>query len=386
MDVMRVALITGIFPPDIGGPATFIPALATGLIQEGHSVEVVTYAETRCPADEWPFRVTRIRRDSPARRGLAVLAIVRAALRADILLVNGLLEATTLANAIARRSCVVKIVGDAAWERGRNLGLTSQEFVSFQQGEHPGVIARWQRRRNRCLRRATAVIVPSEFLRGVVEEWATGRPVHVIPNGVDEAFVRAAEAADPDAVNTEEDLPERPLLYAGRLTNWKGCDTLVRVLRQLPEDVGLVIAGDGPERAALGALAQRLGLAERVRFLPPVARAAIAPLMRRASCLVLNSGYEGHPHVVLEAMAAGTPVAAAAECGTPELVRNDVNGLLFEKDNTPQLVRALRRLLDDEPLRQRLVEGGRRTAASYPWAATLERTRALLIETVRQQA
>ena len=382
---MRVGLVTGIFPPDIGGPATFISALGTGLREHGHAPQVVTYADATRPPHDWPFPVTRIRRAARTRRAQAVAAITCTALRADVLLVNGLLEAATIANTFARRPCAVKIVGDAAWERARNCGLTTQEFNSFQQREHRGAIARWQRRRTRCLRRATAVIVPSDFLRTVVERWDIARPIHVIPNGVDPDFTRAAEAADLDALRAAHRLPPRFLLYAGRLTNWKGCDTLVRILPKLPEDVALVIVGNGPERASLGALVERLRLVERVRFLPPVDRATMAGLLRLAACLALNSGYEGHPHVVLEAMAVGTPVAAAAEGGTPELVRDSENGLLFQKDNTPQLIEAIGRILDDELARRRLIEGGKATASRYPWSATLDRTEALLNDLARHR-
>lgn len=382
---MRVGLITGIFPPDIGGPATFISALGTGLRERDHAPEVVTYADATRPPDDWPFPVTRIRRAARTWRAQAVAAITRTALRADVLLVNGLLEAATIANALARRPCAVKIVGDSAWERARNRGLTTQEFNSFQQREHRGAIVRWQRRRTRCLRRATAVIVPSDFLRTVVERWDVGRPIHVIPNGVNPDFTRAAGAADLDALRAAHRLPPRFLLYAGRLTNWKGCDTLVRILPKLPEDVALVIVGDGPERAALGALVERLRLVERVRFLPPVDRATMAGMLHLAACLALNSGYEGHPHVVLEAMAVGTPVAAAAECGTPELVRDGENGLLFQKDNSPQLIEAIGRILDDEPARKRLIEGGKATAQRYPWSATFDRTEALLNDLARHR-
>lgn len=377
---MRVGLVTGIFPPDIGGPATYIAALGAGLVERGHVVEVVTYSDVRGRRSDWPFRVTRVPRSSRARRAHAVLQIARLTARSDVLLVAGLVEAATIANAVARRPCAARVVGDSAWERARNRGLTTQEFTAFQRAEHSRPIARWQRVRTRCLRRARAVIVPSEFLRSVVVGWRAGERAHVIPNGVTDEFLRAAEAADLDALRAAHDLPERFLLYAGRLTNWKGCDTLVRVLSKLPDDVALVLVGDGPERAALGGIAERLHVRDRVRFLPPAGQATVGGLMRLASCFVLNSGYEGHPHVVLEAMALGTPVAAAAECGTAELVRDGENGLLFEKDNSPQIVEALARVLDEATLRQRLVDGGHATARLYPWSATLDRTEALLNE------
>ena len=388
---MRVGLVTGIFPPDIGGPATFIPALGAGLVERGHGVEVVTFSDSARAAGGWPFPVRRIGRASRLRHVRAVGAILRMAQRSDVLFVNGLVEAAMLANRFARRPCVVKVVGDSAWERARNRGLTTQAFTAFQEKRHPGVIACWQRRRNAALRRATAVTVPSEFLRTVVESWGIGRPVRVIPNGVDESFVHAAETAVAEAANLDEarrahNLPARFLLYAGRLTNWKGCDTLIRALPELPEDVALVIVGDGPELKALVGITGRQKLVERVRFLPPVGRTALAALMRAAACVVLNSGYEGQPHVLLEAMAVGAPVAAAAECGTPELVRDGENGLLFEKDNAPQIRDALRRVLDDAALRRRLIAGGLATAVRYPWLATLDRTEKLLMELAGRQS
>jgi glycosyltransferase involved in cell wall biosynthesis len=300
--------------------------------------------------------------------------------RADVLLANGLLHATTLANMIVRRPCAVKVVGDFAWERARNRNLTTQEFTAFQSAAHARPLACWQRERTRCLNRARAVLVPSEFLRCVVEAWGITRPIHVIPNGIDDAFVRAADGADLDEIRRKYTLSDRFLLYAGRLTNWKGCDTLIRLLPTLAADLGLVIVGDGPERGALKAIAKRLDLGKRVRFVPPVDRARTAALMRLAACFVLNSGYEGHPHVVLEAMAVGTPVAAARQGGTPELVQDGENGLLFDKDNAPQMIERLERLLDDEALRRGLIEGGRATAQRFPWSATLEQTEALLAQ------
>ena len=159
----------------------------------------------------------------------------------------------------------------------------------------------------------------------------------------------------------------------------------MRALVKLPEDVGLAIVGDGPERGALGALVAQLALAGRVYFLPPVDRARMAGLMRLASCFALNS-CEVHPHVVLEAMAVGTPVAVASACGTSELVRNGENGVSFDKNNEVQIIEALRLILDDKPARRRLVEGGMATARQCAWPVTFSRTRTLLLELARRRA
>ena len=122
---MNVLIVTGIFPPDSGGPASYVPKLATALCQRGHGVDVVTLSDGLDQDDKaWPFPVHRIRRQLfwLWRLVLTTWTIWRLSRGKDIVYVNGLSSEAALGAWFARRPAVHKIVGDYAWERaqGRN--------------------------------------------------------------------------------------------------------------------------------------------------------------------------------------------------------------------------------------------------------------------------
>jgi glycosyltransferase involved in cell wall biosynthesis len=122
----------------------------------------------------------------------------------------------------------------------------------------------------------------------------------------------------------------------------------------------LTIAGDGPLRNDLETEAVRLGIAARVRFAGQLMPEGIRRELSQADALVLNSSYEGLPHVVLEAMSAGLPAVCSAAGGTPEIVRDGVTGLLFPHNDAFAFRTQMRRLMNDPQLRRRLIANARR--------------------------
>ncbi|MGB9154228.1 MAG: glycosyltransferase [Alphaproteobacteria bacterium] len=145
------------------------------------------------------------------------------------------------------------------------------------------------------------------------------------------------------------------LLTLSRLHPKKGLDTMLASLQNLPDCI-LWLAGDGPLRRELETLAKKLGVIDRVRFLGW--RTDRAALLRASDICVLPSRYEPFGTVILEAWAAGTPLVACASAGPAAHIENDVNGLLTPIDDVAALTAALRRALDDENLRRRLVAQG----------------------------
>ena len=131
------------------------------------------------------------------------------------------------------------------------------------------------------------------------------------------------------------------LLALSRLHEKKGLDVLLRALAELPGCVAW-IAGDGPLEADLKALAARLGVADRVRFLGW--RSDRGALLKAADICVLPSRWEPFGTVMLEAWAAGTPLVAAASQGPSALIEDGGNGLLVPVDDAPALAAAIRRL------------------------------------------
>lgn len=188
--------------------------------------------------------------------------------------------------------------------------------------------------------------------RGIVD-WlrrqgrAVGR-IHYLPNFATD-FAGTAPATD---------LPtERPLLLGlGRLHTDKGFDTLIRALPALP-DVTLAIAGEGPQLAALRALARHQGVAGRVHFLGW--RRDAGALLKAADLFVCSSRIEPLGNMVIEAWSAARPVVAAAAAGPAELIRHGQDGLLTPLENPHALAIAIASVLDDPARANALAEAGR---------------------------
>jgi glycosyltransferase involved in cell wall biosynthesis len=162
-----------------------------------------------------------------------------------------------------------------------------------------------------------------------------------------------------------------------RLVPWKGVDGVIDAVAQLP-GVRLAVVGDGPERVTLAARARARGVEDRVAFHGSVPHDQVQRRLADAAVFVLNSRYEGFPHVVLEAFGAAVPVVAAAAGGTPEVVRDGVTGLLVPPRDCGALREAVRRVLTDADLRLRLVAGGREALGLYTVAAMTGATEAVL--------
>ena len=155
------------------------------------------------------------------------------------------------------------------------------------------------------------------------------------------------------------------LLSVGHLIPRKGHDLVIAALASLP-DLHLLIAGSGPEEAALRSLADRRGVSSRVRFLGAVAHEALPEIYSAADVLVLASSREGWPNVLLEAMACGTPVVATAVDGSPEVVAAPAAGFVVETRSAEALAEGIRALLAAPPSRAET----RAYAEDFGWEET----------------
>lgn len=156
------------------------------------------------------------------------------------------------------------------------------------------------------------------------------------------------------------------LVSVGRLSPEKGLAGLLGAFAAVEADVELRIIGDGPERDALEAEVMALGLGERVTFVGRLPSAGVIAELLYADAFAMASFMEGLPVVLMEALAMGVPVIAPRVAGIPELVEDDVSGLLFAPGHWRELTARLERLLGDGALRQRLAaEGKRRVEAEF---------------------
>jgi glycosyltransferase involved in cell wall biosynthesis len=377
---MKILIVAGIFPPDIGGPATYVPRIATALSKRGHHVTVFTLSDGSEQKDgRFPFEVVRQRRDGlfPIRMAATICHLIRLGRRADVLFVNGLALEASVANLIVRKPLVLKVVGDLAWERARTKGWVNDDFEVFQSNRYGFAVELLKSMRSWWTRRATRIIAPSRYLARWVVGWDVPESrIGVVYNAVDQSG--EVQPADLDLKTRWR------VASVGRLVLWKGLDQVLTALAPLDE-AGLVVVGDGPERARLADLSTRLGMDERVRFVGQKSNEESLSIMAACHLFILNSTYEGLPHVVLEAMSLGLPVVATAVGGTPELIKDGENGLLIDpaKDNAEELRRSISRLLND-PVEWRIFsENARRTGQGHSPERMLEMTENELMHTAQ---
>jgi glycosyltransferase involved in cell wall biosynthesis len=185
-----------------------------------------------------------------------------------------------------------------------------------------------------AIRRADALVAVSSALGGrLVALGADPARVTVLRNGVDLDQFRPPP--DRAAARAALGLTRPTLLSVGHLIERKGHDRVIKALSHLPDQVELLVVGEGPLDAALRALAARRGVAGRVRFLGAVAHADLAAVYGAADVLVLASSREGWANVLLESMACGTPVVASPIPGNDEVVRESAAGMIASA-NTPE--------------------------------------------------
>ncbi len=231
-----------------------------------------------------------------------------------------------------------------------------------------------------CLRFYEKVLCVSEDLYRLCRE--SGVPAgrcELVENGIDLAqYTRRRSPAEAKARLGLD--PGRLLIgAAGRLSPEKGFDLLIRAVDRLlrdGRDVGLVICGEGGERAALEALAGRLGRTGRVHLAGYCAD--LQGWYEALDVFALSSLREGLPNVLLEAMALEVPVVATRVAGVPRLIEDGANGLLVEPGSADALAAALDRLLGDAALREHVAAAGRRTVERrYSFAARMRKIAAL---------
>ena len=382
---MHLLIVTGIFPPDRGGPASYVPRIATALAGRGHRVEVICLSDRVDHTEaDYPFQVRRIRRGLfwPWRVLKTTAAIWSGARRNDLVFVNGLGAEAALGSLLAGRPAVHKIVGDYAWERAVGRGWFSGTIDEYQTASKSFVFRVLDAIRSVPLKLASQIVVPSRYLRRIVNGWGIGADrIRVIYNAV-----ASGNAAEPIL----EKLPAwsgKTLITVCRLVPWKGLDALIRLLPSCPQ-TRLVIAGGGPMQPELERLARSCGVTERLLFLGDVPQASVRGHLKQADAFVLNSSYEGLPHVVLEAMSAGLPVIATAVGGTPEVVENESTGLLVPFGDAKALTTAVNRLWREPKLASRLIEGANaKLNGQFSFDAMVAATESVLlgvIQPVRQ--
>ena len=261
---MKIVLASGIYPPDIGGPATYVEKLAGELNQP-----VISYSKG---LKKYPKGLKHL---------LYFLGLLWLARDADVIFAQNVTSAglpALLAARLLGKRFVLKVVGDAAWEQGKNYLKIIQSFVANG---------------------AERVIVPSQYVKKIVLAWGVSEEkIEVIYNAVENSSLpNITKEEAKNKIGIKGDI----ILSVGRPVPWKGFDDLKTIMPDLLKEnpnFRLVIVGEDKK----------------------VPHDQMPYYFKAADIFVLNSGYEGLSHVILEAMSFGVPVIASREGGNPELI------------------------------------------------------------------
>lgn len=382
---MKIVITSPIFPPDLGGPSTYVPSLATYLTEQGHEVTVVAFCSDPDPQG-WPFQVISVPRSSMLLRyWLDFYAVWKAVKGADLLYIN---EHLALHVAFAGRlrgiPMVIRVCVDGTWEITHRLGWHDDPITQYIHKTY-GWRVRWARKVQKLwwgwMRR---IIAPSRFLESVVlGHDVAPQKIQLIHNAYHGPLeLKVSKEAAREAVGLPGDT--KILLAICRLMIWKGVDGIIRSLERLPKNHHLYVAGDGDELEAWTVLAENLGLSDRVHFLGNVPHTDLMTWIRASDVFVLNSSYEGLSHTLLEVMWLGLPAAVSAVCGNPELIEDRVNGRAFDFQDVDGIVDAVGEIIADSQTANDYVEKSKEKVQDFARDKIFARTEDLFFEIVGQ--
>ena len=321
---MDLLVITGIYPPDPGGPAKFASEFRKWCMVTNSDIEVITYAKSdhskMADANLKIYSVPRV--ESIFLRYIKMIRTIGRASRAkeSILAVGAFLE-TYVASKIYGFQYVAKVPGDIVWERARNNSVTDLDIGSFQKSNLPLKYKVFRFLFTSSLLRASQVIVPSKGLYQLCQQWGVPeKNLRLIYNSID--IKKFSE------LNRGE--IEFDLLTVCRLAPWKGVDEVIEYCSK--QNLRLAVAGDGPDRLTLENLSKSVGA--NVTFFGDVPIKKIIELLGTSKIFVLNSYYEGLPHALVEARAAGLVSVGRGGTGSAEVINDGVDGYLVREDRT----------------------------------------------------
>ncbi len=354
----KILIATGIYPPSIGGPATYSKTLFEELPKRGVGVAVLSFDEVR--------NLPRVLRH--------IVYFFKLAYRArgsDIIYAQDPVSVglpAMLAAKMLKKRFYLKIVGDYAWEQFQagQSRVQSGGFVppdGFHEKRRDFLTELRKKIEQLTAREAEKIVVPSKYLKKIVTDWdIPGQKITVINNSF-EPFPLPETAYRPKVK-----LHGKTVISAGRLVPWKGFSVMLEVTAELNKkfpDLKLIIIGDGPERAALERRITELGLGKNVFLTGKVPQETLFEYLRQGSVFVLNTGYEGFSHQLLEALSAGIPVVTTKIGGNPEIITDGVNGILVPYNDKRALSLAVEKMLLEDSFASGCVSSGKETAAKF---------------------
>lgn len=348
---IRLCIATGIYPPDIGGPATYSKLLFNELPERGIETTVVTFGSVR----KLPKVIRHI--------AYFFLLLIKS-VRSNIIFAQDPVSVglpSMWAAKLLRKKFVLKVVGDYAWEQGTarfNVTESLDSFSKIRKGYHPFVLF-LKYVQKRVAEEASVVIVPSNYLKSIVANWGIRKKKIVV---IYNAFEVPRDIAEKEVLRSLMRLEGKVIVSVGRLVPWKGFETLVNIMPQILKtipDAKLLIVGSGILEKELRTLVEKTKLEEHVVLTGRLDHETLLRYMKASDLFVLNTYYEGFSHLLLECMALGVPILTTKVGGNTELIEHRKNGFLVRYNDKAELRKYITAALSDKGLAASVVKNAR---------------------------
>ena len=321
---MRVLVTVGIFPPDIGGPATFVPKIAKYFQDElNYEIEILTLSDNKNLNINDDLSVKRIDRNLPIiyRWLKTIFTIYKLGKNKDLIFVNGLGTETTIANIFLKKKIIRKIVGDPVWERAYSKAKISESFDEFQVKNYGFSISLQRRCEALALKKSDIVVTPSKHLKNFILNLGFKNKIEIINNGV---FIpeENTNIFTNDQIN---------ITIVSRLVSHKNIEKIIRAISDLNDPlIYLNIIGDGPELNQLQKISLESNNKDNIIFHGKLNRDDINHIFLKSDIYIQASNYEGLPHSLLEAMSYGIPVLCTPVGECKEILGNEDRGYILD--------------------------------------------------------
>jgi glycosyltransferase involved in cell wall biosynthesis len=364
----KILIATPLYPPDIGGPSTYAKLLTDQLPGYGIETKISNFSDVK--------NMPKV-----LRHVAYLFKVMSSGKDVDIIYAQDPVSVglpSMLAAKILRKKFFVKIVGDYAWEQGvMRFGV--EELLDDFMKSHKEY--KWQVKLFRHIEKtvannAYAIITPSRYLKKIVGSWGVeDSRIHIIYN--------AAEDIERDIKDKPHNLihDDFVIVSAGRLVPWKGFKSLILAVGKLRSDIPnikLIIAGDGPDKDTLISTVNENSLEDKVFLLGDVDKRILSSYILNSDLFVLNTGYEGLSHQLLEVMTMGIPIITTSSGGNTELIKNKKTGILIEFDNVKEIIESILYLYNNPDLRKSFALTAKKEVEKFSKDKMLEETTNLL--------
>ncbi|MCD6477821.1 MAG: glycosyltransferase [Candidatus Aenigmarchaeota archaeon] len=349
---MKIAFFTDTYKPQVNGVVTSIDLFADELRKNGHEVHIFCPKGDKTPKSKYihPLISFKFRPYPEYRIGFPSLKIMKIIkdIEPDIIHIHGPASVGLLGLSVAKYMRVPIVMTYHTFVTDYVHYLSKRKFIEKYNKKMVKKYTKW------FFNRADLIITPSTPIKRILRRYGIKKPIEVLPTGIKIKNTKRTEKFKKPAI-----------LHVGRVTKEKRIDSVIKAFKKISQkiDANLIITSDGPYRKNLEDLVRKMELEKNVKFTGYISDEKIIELYKKSYVLVCASRTETQGLIVLEAMAYGCPVVVSNRLGFKDFVKDEENGLLFNKDS--EIPEKILRILNDPKLRKEIIKNGYATAREY---------------------